>query len=136
MDTTEAAVCESNRRFYAAFESLDVNQMDAVWLHEDWVECVHPGWELLRGWEEIRESWARIFSNAQRIRVDLSSIWVQIVGDTAWVACTEHVTTSYEEGFEQALVQATNIFVNRQGAWQLVLHHASPLPTGPSLPLQ
>ncbi len=127
---------EANRRFYEAFASLNIESMDAVWLHEDWVECVHPGWELLLGWDEVRESWARIFANTQRAKVELSSVWVHVEGSVAWVACTEHVTSSFESGFDQAVVQATNIFVLRDSAWQMVAHHASPLPARPAATLQ
>jgi len=123
----EQAVCEVNRRFYEAFAALDVEQMDAVWLHEDWVECVHPGWELLVGWEEVRKSWARIFSNTQRMQVEVSSVLVRIEGNVAWIACTERVTSLFETGFDEAAVQATNVFLLREGAWRLVAHHASPL---------
>src|SRR5712691_11632654 len=139
LDSPEEAVRDTNRRFYQAFAALDMEQMDAVWLQEDWVECVHPGWDLMLGWEEVRESWARIFASTQRMKVEISSVWVRVEGDVAWVACTEHVTSTFERGFDQALVQATNIFVRRPapaeassevgGAssasrWQMVAHHA------------
>ena len=142
-DNPEQAVREANRGFYEAFATLDIEQMDEVWLHEDWVECVHPGWDLMLGWEEVRESWARIFASTQRMKIEVSSVWVRVEGDVAWVACTEHVTSTFESGFDQALVQATNIFVRRplpasaagagpstgQTRWQMVAHHASPLPS-------
>ena len=50
-------------------------------------------------------------------------------GDTAWVNCVEEVTSSYSSGFSTASVQATNIFVRRDGEWRLVHHHASAVPT-------
>ena len=151
LDNPERAVLAANLRFYQAFQALDIEQMDDVWLHEDWVECVHPGWDLLLGWDEVRESWARIFAGTQRMKVDLSSVWVRVEGDVAWVACTEHVTSTFERGFDQALVQATNIFVRRpapaetsseaggEGSgsrWQMVAHHASPLPSSQTPTLQ
>lgn len=126
--TPEEAVRSANQRFYAAFESLDIAEMEDVWVHDDGVQCVQPGWELLLGWEEVRGSWARIFANSKRVRIALSSVWVRVEGEVAWVACTEHVTTAFAEGFDEATVQATNIFVFRQGTWLLVAHHASPLP--------
>ncbi|HXZ13932.1 MAG TPA: nuclear transport factor 2 family protein [Candidatus Sulfotelmatobacter sp.] len=126
--TPEEAVRAANQRFYAAFESLDIGEMEAAWAHDDAVQCVQPGWELLLGWDEVRGSWARIFANSKRVRIALSSVWVRIEGEVAWVACTEHVTTAFADGFDEATVQATNIFVLRQGAWLLVAHHASPLP--------
>ena len=145
LETTEQAVLDANRRFYQAFAALEVPQMDAVWAHEDWVECVHPGWDLLLGWEEVRESWVRIFASTQRMKVEISSVWVRVEGDVAWVACTEHVTSTFESGFDHALVQATNIFVRREvhagghsagTRWQMVAHHASPLPSGQAPTLQ
>jgi ketosteroid isomerase-like protein len=127
----EQAVCEVNRRFYEALAALDVEQMDAVWLQEDWVECVHPGRELLTGWLEVRKSWEGIFANTRRMQVEVSSVLVRIEGTVAWIACTERVTSLFESGFDEALVQATNVFLLRDGVWKMVAHHASPL-LGPS----
>jgi ketosteroid isomerase-like protein len=142
----EQAVREANSRFYQAFASLDLEQMDGVWLHEDWIECVHPGWDLLLGWDEVRTSWSRIFMNTQRVQVEISSVWVHVEENVAWVACTEHVTSTFDRGFDQVRVQATNVFVRRtepgasgEGAgsrWYLVAHHGSPLTSGPPAPLQ
>ena len=124
----EEKVLAANQRFYAALENLDLETMDAVWLHEDWVRCVHPGWELLEGWEEVRESWQRIFENTRRMKVGVSDVIVHIEAGTAWVNCVEQVTSSFATGFSTAWVQATNIYVERNGDWLLVHHHASPLP--------
>ena len=126
--TVEDALRTANTRFYSAFESLDLAQMEAVWAHDDEVECVHPGWELLLGWEEVRERWARLFANARRVRIALSSVWIRIEGRVGGVACTEHVTTAFADSFDDAMVQATNIFVLQEEGWMLVAHHSSPLP--------
>ncbi|MGH9683691.1 MAG: nuclear transport factor 2 family protein [Candidatus Acidiferrales bacterium] len=123
------AVRAANQSFYAAFESLDIAQMEAVWEHDESIECVHPGWELLFGWDLVRESWARLFANTKRVRIALSSLWVRVEDSAAWVSCTEHVTTAYADGFDESTAQATNIFVLREGRWIMVAHHASPLPT-------
>jgi ketosteroid isomerase-like protein len=134
--SAEDAVRAANHRFYAAFESLDLAQMEALWAHDDAVECVHPGWDLLLGWDDVRLRWERIFANTKRVRVALSCEWVRVEGDVAWVACTAHVTTAFAEGFDEAVVQATNIFVRREGQWLLVVHHASPVPTSPDATVQ
>ncbi len=122
-------VLAANQRFYAALENLDFEAMEEIWLHEDWVGCVHPGWELLEGWEAVGESWRRIFENTQRMKVGVSDIRLRVEGDAAWVNCIEEVTSSYANGFSTASVQATNIFVRRDGDWRLVHHHASAIPT-------
>jgi ketosteroid isomerase-like protein len=81
------------------------------------------------GWDEVRDRWVRIFANAKRVRIALGAIWIRVEGDVGWVACTEHVTTAFADGFDEATVQATNIFLYREGQWLLAVHHASPLPT-------
>jgi hypothetical protein len=53
----EEAIRRANQHFFAAFESLDIAKMVAVWADDESVECVQPGWDLLLGWEEIRERW-------------------------------------------------------------------------------
>lgn len=134
--TGEEAVRKANQRFYAAFKALNMAEMEAVWSHDDAVECVQPGWDLLFGWEEVRDRWARIFANTKRAQVVLSNVWVRVEGKVGWVACTARVTTAFSDGFDQAVVQATNIFVEREGQWLLVAHHASPLPTSSSSTVQ
>jgi ketosteroid isomerase-like protein len=134
--SSEDAVRAANHRFYAAFESLDLAQMEAVWAHDDAVECVQPGWDLLLGWDEVRERWERIFANTKRVRVALSCEWVRVEGDVAWVACTARITTAFAEGFDEDIVQATNIFLRRDGQWLLVVHHASPVPISPDSTVQ
>lgn len=135
-DTPEEAVRAANQRFYAAFESLNLAAMEEVWAHDDAVQFVQPGWDLLLGWEEVRERWARIFTNLTRVRVAVSGVWVRVEGDVGWVACTARITTAFREGFDEATVQATNIFLRRDGQWLLVAHHASPLPGQPSSTVQ
>jgi ketosteroid isomerase-like protein len=125
----EEAVRDANNRFYVAFESLDMNAMEAVWAHDDAVQCVQPGWDLLLGWDEVRDRWARIFAGARRVRIALSSVWVRVEGEVAWVACMARITTAFTDGFDEATVQATNIFIRQNGEWLLASHHASPLPT-------
>lgn len=126
--TDEEEVLTANRVFYEALRSLELAQMDAVWMHEDWVKCLHPGWELLIGWDEVRKSWEDIFRSTVQMLVSISRALVHVSGDTAWVSCLVKVTSAYEEGFATALVEATNIFVRRQGRWLVVHHHTTPLP--------
>jgi len=126
--TDEQEVLNANRAFYQALQSLDLAKMDALWLHEDWVECLHPGWDLIQGWEEVRESWVSIFRSTRQMRVSVSRPLVRVLGETAWVSCLENVTITYEGGFSTAVIETTNIYVRRDGSWRMVHHHTTPLP--------
>ncbi len=127
LEVDEQEVLAANRAFYAALQSLDVEKMEDLWLHEDWVVCLHPGWELLVGWEEVRASWADIFRSTLRMLVAIGRTLVRVHGDTAWVCCLENITTTYEGGFSTGLAEATNLFIRQDGRWLMVHHHTTPL---------
>lgn len=122
------SVEQANAEFYRALESLDIERMDKVWTHEDRVRCVHPGWDMIYGWQRVRESWVRIFEGGQRMRITPSSVSAYTEGDFAWVTCTENVTVFDETSFDTAQAVATNLFVRREGGWLMIHHHASPIP--------
>ena len=125
---TKTAVEQANTAFYRALESGMIERMDEIWAHEDWVRCVHPGWDLLTGWQKVRDSWEMIFQSGQKLRAAPSNVWVQIDGNLAWVTCTENITVFNESSFDSALAAATNLFLNHEGRWLIVHHHASPIP--------
>jgi ketosteroid isomerase-like protein len=125
---SEASVFEANRRFYDALSHLDQEAMDEIWLHEAWVVCVHPGWQMLRGWDSVRESWRRIFSGDVGYHIELDQISVHIHGETAIVTCVERIAVVSEEGGGVSLATSTNLFVHTPSGWKMTLHHSSPLP--------
>jgi hypothetical protein len=46
-----------------------------------------------------------------------------VAGDVAWVTLDENLIAGEASG----TIAATNMFVRADGAWQLVLHHGSPV---------
>ena len=124
-DQDVTQVLEVNANFYRAFESLDIQQMAAVWARGDHVRCVHPGWSLLSGWEAVKASWELIFSNTKEIRFTLTDVRVQIRGTVAWVILTENLLSQVQQDVTATSILATNIYEKTNGAWQMVHHHAS-----------
>lgn len=127
MDSNEERVREKNRQFYRAFESLDLETMEAVWIRDDRARCIHPGWPLMNGWSEVRDSWARIFANTQFVKFNLGEVHVTLQGNWAWVVCVENFLTLSGGGLAESKVLTTNIFVEEEDSWYLVHHHGSPL---------
>jgi ketosteroid isomerase-like protein len=120
-----AAVAAANAGFYRAFESLDPDEMDRVWVHEDRVACVHPGWRRLHGWEEVRASWAGIFRNTSEMRFTVTDVRVEVTDDLAWVHCTENILSEVRGSLAITAVLATNLFERHGARWLMVHHHAS-----------
>jgi ketosteroid isomerase-like protein len=123
----KAAVKEINARFYEALSAQDLAAMETVWLHEPWVRCVHPGWEMLTGWQSIRKSWANIFKNTSYLKIHASKVTVHASGDVAWVVCTENIASAQDANYQTATALATNVYHRFGTGWLLVHHHASPV---------
>ncbi|MGH9355375.1 MAG: YybH family protein [Terriglobia bacterium] len=124
----EQEVLAANEAFYRAVQTLDLKLMGGTWWHDEWVQCLHPGWPIVRGWEEVLQSWAEIFRSTGQLSISVSRSVVRVLGDAAWVSCLEQVTTALDGDFVSARVETTNIFARRQGRWKVVHHHTTPLP--------
>ena len=118
----------TNERFYRALDALDLQAMDELWLHEPWVRCVHPGWDVLVGWELVRQSWQQIFESTRWMRVTATGVEVIAFGDVGLVSCSENITAKNEEDVGLAVARATNIYLRQGEGWRIFHHHASPAP--------
>jgi ketosteroid isomerase-like protein len=123
-----------NNEFYQAFENLSIERMDKIWKQDDYVICIHPGWDLFRGWLAVQESWITIFNNTENIRFVITNTNVRlfdhnIAAAAAVVVCLENIETILENGQVVKIgVNATNIFEqNEQNKWLLIHHHGSPV---------
>jgi ketosteroid isomerase-like protein len=133
MESDPRAVLEANERFYRALNDLDLSEMDRLWSHGSFVRCVHPGWELIVGWDSVRASWEGIFrggAGGPSHSVEVADIQVRVASDLAWVSCIERITLAGRSG-STSLAVATNLFQrssNESSRWEMILHHASLLP--------
>ena len=129
--TDREAVLEANKAFYRAFESLELERMEAVWLRDQRIACVHPGWRRLNGWGPVMTSWERIFSGAFEMRFELGDPQVTVSGDLAVVLVEENLTQRNYDGASRSQVLATNVFRRVDDAWLLLIHHGSPVMAPP-----
>jgi ketosteroid isomerase-like protein len=101
--------------------------MEQVWLKSARVHCTHPGWRRLVGYAAVMDSWQRIFENTFEMSFHLTGVEIAVVGDLAWVVCTENITSRTYDGISRSQVEATNVFERHDGRWRLVHHHGSPV---------
>lgn len=127
MDADLDAVVQENARFYRAVESMDMTTMAQRWTCTREDVCIHPGWPILSGWDEIAQSWEAIFQGTIYMKFDLTEVEVRLRGEIAQVHCVENIYTVASGLQSHSQVAATNLFVWRDGAWRLTLHHGSPM---------
>jgi ketosteroid isomerase-like protein len=117
---------DANQRFYDAFGSLDIEQMDAVWEQSERALCVHPGWQPIVGWPDIRRSWQGIFNGAALMHFNIHYVNIVIEGNCGFVTCVESITSVVEGQAQGFGILATNIFVREGDGWRVIAHHGSP----------
>jgi ketosteroid isomerase-like protein len=125
MNREEQDVAKANESFYRAFESLDIKEMEKVWAAGDNVQCGHPGWRILRGWNAVMESWRCIFEDTPAIRFNLTDVSIEICGGLAWVTLYEFLNSSLEGQNVAATILTTNIFRKGADGWRMIHHHGS-----------
>jgi len=132
------AVVEANRAFYRAFETLDAEQMEQVWMRDARIVCIHPGWRKLSGWGPVMNSWERIFESAFEMKFQINELEVFLDGNIAVVVTEENLTQHGYDGISRSQVLATNVYERVGQKWWLVLHHGSPVmqPPEDETPLQ
>lgn len=132
------AVVEANRAFYRAFETLDAEQMEQVWMRDAKIVCIHPGWRKLSGWGPVMNSWERIFESAFKMKFQVNELEVFLDGNIAVVVTEENLTQHGYDGISRSQVLATNVYERSGQKWWLVLHHGSPVmqPPEDETPLQ
>jgi len=121
---------DAENAFYEALERGDLEGMMAVWAEDEEIICVHPGGPRLSGPDEVRSSWARIFSAGAGPRVHIT----QQVAVTAMMIAVHSVHENFTvEGDARAQVPviATNVYLRTAAGWRMIVHHASPAPVQP-----
>ena len=127
MTDQRSEVLAINEAFYRAFEKKDIEAMSAVWSQGTGSLCVHPGWNVLRGWKEIRSSWVKIFQNTAYIEINTTIIATEVRDNLAYVLLVENVLQVIDGRRIEAQSMATNLFEILGGKWYLVHHHGSPI---------
>ena len=129
---SKKTVIEANQSFYDAFNKSDIELMIGIWLNDSASQCIHPGWDVLTGFENIMISWQKIFSSAHDLEIKLSHVDVTTSENLAWITCQENLFSIVSSGVQLSKVHSTNLFKMVNGEWKMILHHASPVSGLPS----
>ena len=127
MTEQRSEILAANEAFYRAFEKKDIEKMSEVWSQGTGSLCVHPGWNILRGWKQVNDSWVKIFQNTPYIEINTDVISIEIRENIAYVVLVENVMQVIKGSRMEAQSLATNVFELLGGKWYLVHHHASPV---------
>jgi hypothetical protein len=99
--------------------------MEAVWVEDENVVCIHPGSAALLGREQVMRSWSNILLNAQPPDVRINVLSRTVSDALAVHVVEEYITPSGAPNTSVSLVLATNIYCKSDHDWRLLEHHAS-----------
>ena len=122
-----ATAQEAQNLFYKAIERADLAQMMAVWAEEEDIVCIHPGGARHQGIDAVRQSWRQIFARGPELKFKLLAERT-VPGRMLSVHSVVERITNTRSAFAATFVIATNIFVLSRHGWQMLVHHASPMP--------
>ncbi len=128
MDEAEKEIQRINKRFYESICTSNLSMMEDLWAKTQDVKCIHPGCSIIMGWEKIRESWQKIFNSGGFANTEVSNVYIEVNDSSAWLNCTERISYVVRDQVIITVVQTTNIFEVNKEQWNVVLHHASPMP--------
>jgi len=117
------AILFANEAFYRAFADRDIDAMDAVWAGADNVTCIHPGWGLLEGRDQVMQSWLAILSNENAPNITCHGAQAFVHGDVAYVVCYEKI--------DDTVLIVTNVFVQEGRRWRMLHHQSGPTSDAP-----
>lgn len=126
---TRESLLEVNKNYYKAFENFDLDTMSQIWSNTDDVICIHPGWDILVGWEKVRESWKKIFMEETLLKFTIRNPNTIIWNDIGIVSCIEEIFISSRDTISQTFIATTNLFKNTSDGIKLFYHHSSPVLT-------
>ena len=118
---------DAENAFYEALERCDLEAMMAVWAEDEDIICVHPAGERLAGQDQVRASWAQIFSAGQKLKVHLTN-QVVLSGMMLSIHSVHENVLVPGETRPRPPIAATNVYLRTGNGWRLLLHHASPVP--------
>lgn len=120
----QETVLFANQAFYAAFTNRDMKSMSELWSTDKVITCIHPGWPVVRGRDDVLGSWRGILDNAGAPKIEGLAAEAAINGDVAIVTCVECLNG-------RNFLAATNVFVREGARWRMIHHQAGPANVDP-----
>ncbi|KAF8072408.1 pip [Scenedesmus sp. PABB004] len=108
------AIEDANQRFYTAFASGSMKEMQTVWGSGEHVQCIHPGAACIAGRDLVMESWDAILRGVRpgAFKIDLEDVRVFALSETqGLVTCVEVMDADDTSG----RTIATNLYELQDG---------------------
>lgn len=118
---------DAETAFYEALENADLDAMMEVWADDEDVVCIHPAGPRLSGLNRVRDSWRQIFDGGRGLRFHLTGQQYLRGVRVAIHSLHENILVAGEPRPRGPII-ATNVYIETERGWRMIVHHASPAP--------
>jgi len=111
--------------FYKAFNQRDLKLMQGIWLNSDEASMNNPVGGIMRGWNEIKGVYDKIFNGKAKVYVEFYEFTFHSTDSMFFVTGRER--GFFEKGdikFDLA-IRTSRIFIKVNGDWKQIQHHGS-----------
>lgn len=111
--------------FYLAFNTRDLDLMEAVWIAGEQPSMDNPIGGIRRGWGEIKAGYQKLFSGTARVRVEFHEYTLQEF-DSVTIAIGRERGWCETPSEKLALaIRTSRILVRTGEGWKQLHHHGS-----------
>lgn len=111
--------------FYAAFNGRNIEAMARNWADTDEVVMDNPLGGVMRGWDEIRAVYERIFTGPGRVTVEFFDYTLHEADEVFYTVGRERGELRNDARALSLAIRTTRIFRKIGGRWRQVHHHGS-----------
>ena len=112
-------------KFYKAFNTRDMALMSESWLNTDEISMDNPIGGIRRGWEEIKNGYAKIFSGKVQVHVEFYDYSIHSTENMFFAVGRERGYFKINEIEIPLAIRTTRIFIKSDGEWRQIHHHGS-----------
>jgi ketosteroid isomerase-like protein len=112
-------------QFYRALNSRDSKTMQQNWDNSVEAAMDNPLGGIRRGWDQIKEVYARLFQTAAEYQFEFWDFTLHIAGDVFWAVGRERGRLELKDNRLDLAIRTTRIFRRADGRWRQIHHHGS-----------
>jgi ketosteroid isomerase-like protein len=99
--------------------------MESKWEHSSDIAMNNPLSGIMRGWDEIRSVYARIFGGPAEVYVEYYDYTVHVHGGLFYAVGRERGRFTKDGNSIELAIRTSRIFRNTTDGWKQVHHHGS-----------
>ncbi|HVX75082.1 MAG TPA: nuclear transport factor 2 family protein [Bradyrhizobium sp.] len=111
--------------FYNAFNSRNLDALAANWAEGDAPSMDNPIGGIRRGWQSIREGYAKLFGGPAAVQVTFHDFTAQGGADWHLFVGREKGTCMTPDATIDLRIRTTRWFTQQNGVWRQLHHHGS-----------